>query len=529
MTSSKIVVVGSGPAGTAASWPLVEAGHDVQMLDAGIAALPSTPINRPTLAELRGGAPDAWRHLLKPDLSGLREVGDTSPKLRCAANAEFEKGYQESNQLFTSDYVAVGALAQGGLSNVWGAVTPVFDEADLTNFPFGLDALLPSYRAVADRIGISCGHDDPIVNGPDIPTQPPLPLAGVGAEVFERYRALEEGLSVRIARSRLAVLSEDKGARRGCDQGGGCLWGCPHSAVFNSAEEIAQLEQYPNFSFVSGKLVRSLTRKDGGGFSIQGVDRQAKSFFEHQSETVILAAGTLPSTRLVLSLLEKYGEPLPLATTPGFAAAYCLPSHLLRPLPELQTGVPQLTFRLGMEEGENAYAFGLMFNASTMSLPDLVAHLPLTRRGGTALMEALLPSLALVLCNLPSEYADCQISLERGEKRAADRLNVSGKYLSNFVTAAKNVRAGIARDFSRLGLYSLPGSAHLYPPGALNHHAGTLPMGGMTSKFGEVEGAPDLFVVDGSVLNGLPARNHTFTVMANADRIGRYLAARSAH
>jgi choline dehydrogenase-like flavoprotein len=41
-----------------------------------------------------------------------------------------------------------------------------------------------------------------------------------------------------------------------------------------------------------------------------------------------------------------------------------------------------------------------------------------------------------------------------------------------------------------------------------------------------VNGAPGLFVVDGAALPALPARHCTLTIMANADRIGRALAAR---
>ncbi len=38
--------------------------------------------------------------------------------------------------------------------------------------------------------------------------------------------------------------------------------------------------------------------------------------------------------------------------------------------------------------------------------------------------------------------------------------------------------------------------------------------------------AKGLFVADGSVLNRLPAKSHTLTIMANAERIGRAVAAR---
>jgi len=56
------------------------------------------------------------------------------------------------------------------------------------------------------------------------------------------------------------------------------------------------------------------------------------------------------------------------------------------------------------------------------------------------------------------------------------------------------------------------------------HYAGTVPMradpeGHQATHEGEVRGLPGVFVVDGSALPSLPAKAHTLTIMANADRI----------
>jgi choline dehydrogenase-like flavoprotein len=80
-----------------------------------------------------------------------------------------------------------------------------------------------------------------------------------------------------------------------------------------------------------------------------------------------------------------------------------------------------------------------------------------------------------------------------------------------------------------LGAYAVPGSLTLAAPGADAHAAGTLPMGGAgpagTDLAGAVAGLPGVHVVDGAALSDLPARHCTLTIMANADRIARLLAA----
>ena len=44
------------------------------------------------------------------------------------------------------------------------------------------------------------------------------------------------------------------------------------------------------------------------------------------------------------------------------------------------------------------------------------------------------------------------------------------------------------------------------------------------NRDGEVSASPGLYVVDGAALTRLPAKAHTLTIMANADRIARKLA-----
>jgi len=49
---------------------------------------------------------------------------------------------------------------------------------------------------------------------------------------------------------------------------------------------------------------------------------------------------------------------------------------------------------------------------------------------------------------------------------------------------------------------------------------------GETSRLGEVVGLEGVFVVDGACLPTLPGKPHTLVIMANADRIGKWIAKR---
>jgi choline dehydrogenase-like flavoprotein len=76
----------------------------------------------------------------------------------------------------------------------------------------------------------------------------------------------------------------------------------------------------------------------------------------------------------------------------------------------------------------------------------------------------------------------------------------------------------------RLGCAVPPGMSHVRPMGASAHYAGTLPMSKekrpyTTSESCQSHDFDNLFIVDGATYPFLPAKNVTFTLMANAMRV----------
>src|SRR5262245_4988232 len=72
MTTPDAIVIGSGPAGVSAAWPLLEAGWRIHMLDAGPAGEVAHAAESWTA--LRHN-PHQWRDLLGDDLGGLADRG----------------------------------------------------------------------------------------------------------------------------------------------------------------------------------------------------------------------------------------------------------------------------------------------------------------------------------------------------------------------------------------------------------------------------------------------------------------------
>lgn len=86
--------------------------------------------------------------------------------------------------------------------------------------------------------------------------------------------------------------------------------------------------------------------------------------------------------------------------------------------------------------------------------------------------------------------------------------------------ALKRVR----RALRKLGCIVPPGMSHIRPMGASVHYAGTLPMSRTSGEWTTTETCrsrdfENLFIVDSSTFPSLPAKNITFTLMANATRV----------
>ena len=520
----RVLVIGSGPAGVSAARPLVDAGVPVLLLEAGTAFLASPADGRPGLAELRQSTPRAWPHLLGEDLRALRGLQDASPRVRTTVGARGVEEFHRRNRLTAEGFTPVGIVARGGLGNIWGAGVSLFDDRDLAGGPISAVDLADAYHTVVRRIGVSGSQDDDMAayHGGDLPLDPPLTLSPGLELVLERYRSREH-LGLRLGRSRMAVLTRDRASRRACTYDHACMWGCSRRSVYNSALDLAELEQRSHFEVRDGCWVRSV-RRDGGVHVVSAVDQRSGEPVVFKAPLVILAAGALGSTRLVLDHLGRYGSERRLLSSPAAAAAWALPACFGRPLPDQAFGMAQLSFRMALPSEPTDDAFGSLFAADAVAASDLMAAMPLTGRGARTFLRALLPMLYLGLVYFPGEYSRNRIWIERRSGDEEPRLRIRGGFNDAFPALLRKTLRKIARDFRRLGLHLLPGSIRPLSPGSEVHYGGSLAMGEMTTRTGEVIGTKNLFVVDGSILARMPAKPPTLTIMANANRIGREIA-----
>ena len=520
-----LIVVGSGPAGVSVSFPLVEAGLRVLMVDGG--AVPSIGLPAGEFLAERFADPSQWRWMLGEDFHALSHPDALTPKLRTATLGYVFAGFLQANRIETEDFVGVGSLASGGLSNAWGCGVARLSPEELRTFPLLPAEIEDSYARVGRRIGISGGTDDDMTAyfGVDSVAAPPIPMDRLHQRLAAKYEARRARLArvgFRMGRSRIAVLSEDREHRHACDLSGTCLWGCRRRALYSAVDELPALERHPGFRLRRGFIVEQIVPGPDclavEGKGIAGRERLTAA-------RVVLAAGTLASTRLALAALQ-FDRAVPVLSCPNAAFLLWQPSMLGAPRTR-GLGLGQLSYALSVTD--SVVGFGSTFSTTGLPAAEFIRHLPLRKREGVALVRHLMSSCVVGNIFLPGD-----LSASRATLTTAGTLKVTGGQSARVPALMAEAARKLRRAYLALGAALLPTTFRPGPPGIDIHYAGTLPMRaapgpGETDARGALAGLEGLHIVDGAVLPALSEKSHTLTIMANADRIGRRLAKAITH
>lgn len=515
-----VIIVGSGPAGVSVTFPLVEAGLQVLMVDGG-----KTPVVHPPsmgFLESRYNDADQWKWMVGDDFRALREIGAVSPKLRTPTLGYVYEDFLSSNSINASGFVAVGSLASGGLSNGWGCGVARLSPKELTSFPFSSHSLDRSYEVVATRMGISGCCDDDLSDyfGVDSWGQPPVRMDLLHQSIIKRYEKYRNELvaaGFRLGRSRVAALSRRLGSRSACDLSGNCLWGCSRQSLYSASFDLERLRVFSGFRYEPGFLVKSITPAEGG-WAING--KRGVESLSVVARKIILAAGTLATTRLALGLLN-HRENVPLLSCPSGAFLLWIPAMLGEPrVPAF--GLGQLSFTLRINDQD--VVFGSTFGTTGIPVSEFLVHIPVGRRLGIDLLNAVLSSCLVGNLFLPGHLSASTASLCQDGS-----LSINGAHQPAVGDIMRQTECRLRKVFFRLGGLLIPRSFTVGLPGGDIHYAGTLPMkespvAGETNYMGELSGAPGIHIVDGAILPTISEKSHTLTLMANADRIGRELA-----
>ena len=247
-------------------------------------------------------------------------------KQRVPGLASCFAGFQEHYKVTVDGFHLLGSLSSGGLSGAWGAGVATFSDLETADWPVDRDELRKSYNRVTCRIGVHGVQQDPMTSvfGDMQNLQPPPPLnanARYILENAERQTATLERDGFRLGRARNAVITRETADRRACDLKATCLYGCASRSIYAARFDLEWLLKQPNVTYRALR-VTSIERT-ASGYQVRGRSDDGYEVAPIEAKNVVLAAGTVGSTALVLGLKKANGKKLRLLTAPQLRMQYC--------------------------------------------------------------------------------------------------------------------------------------------------------------------------------------------------------------
>ncbi len=281
-----VVVIGSGAAGGMVAWNLTRKGVNVMMLDAGE----------------KFSRRNFWTHVKPWEWRARVARGEHPPQFYVDVK---EQPYAwKDDQYF--DWVRV--WGRGGRTNVWGRVSLRYSDLDFAGperdgweipWPIRYQDVAPYYDRVEQLIGV-CGGADDQDSLPGSKFHLPPPALRCGEVSMQRAAA---SLGISVVNVRRAVNTNASRGHTPCHYCGACGRGCDVSAFLNSSDYLIDP------AFKTGKLsvrdnavvARVLVGDDGRANAVQYFDRRTGAEHSVRARVVIVAAGCVDSTRILLN------------------------------------------------------------------------------------------------------------------------------------------------------------------------------------------------------------------------------------
>jgi choline dehydrogenase-like flavoprotein len=539
------VVVGSGAAGGMAATELCLKGLKVLLLEAG-----------PKLDLVND-----FQHHKKPYEFAFR--GHIRPSEQAKYNYVVNEWNRPSfvNELehpYTGKkYAWVRARAVGGKTLHWGLVALRFSPRDFraasydgfgVNWPIAYEDVEPYYTRVEQMIGV-CGNADHLENNPDSHFLKPVPLtcpeavfrSAIHAKLPERH----------VIYGRSATATEPINGRAPCHYCGHCGRVCNVSASFSSAGVLLPIaEKTGNLTLRTNAVAwKILQDKEGKARSVLFVDRQTREPQEAFGKVIVLGAGAMESTRILLN--SKDGDyPNGLANSSGVLGKYfceqIMAGSIMGVVPKLRgrrssaddarpdgAGIYIPRFRNLQDKQPNFIrGYGFEGGGGSSEFPGFARKIP---GFGAGFKEEVKKNYAAVfsiggfgeVLARPENYVE--IDPEVRDAWGIPVLKFNIEWASNELAMARDMVDTQREMFQTAGIEVMTERTTSLPPGWSIHEAGTARMGddpkqSVVNKFNQCHDIKNLFVVDASSFVSSTEKNPTLTILMLAMRASDHIA-----
>jgi choline dehydrogenase-like flavoprotein len=299
------LVIGSGASGGWVAKEIAERGLTVLMLEAGPPRVPT-----------RDFTEHVWPYQLKfRGFGDQRRLLQTQPVQRlCYACDEYSHQFfvndLENPYTFPSDkpFMWIRGRQVGGKTFCWARESYRYSDNEFKaaskdgygeDWPISYKDLEPYYGLVESFIGVS-GSREGLTQMPDGQFLPAMELSCGG---LLAKKVIEQKFGWRVMPDRVANLTVEHRGRPACHYCDQCQRGCYTASYFNSPSvTLPAAARTGKLTLVSDAVVSHLLMdKTGRAEGVHFIDRVTHQHREAYARAVVVAAGALESTRILLN------------------------------------------------------------------------------------------------------------------------------------------------------------------------------------------------------------------------------------
>ncbi len=300
----KIAIIGAGPCGTAAAIPFLSYKDkiDVSIISSG------ESLYTDEIVSIQENIRNRDRKSQHEYIESINHLSKTliPKKLFFGSNKVYKE--IEDNLTKSSEVNYDISHSLGGLSNVWGATVTGISDNDLANFDYNNDISL-QFQILTKLFPIS-GYKDKIdsknsynINYNSIPLKYCFQAHKL-VDQYNKYYEIFEKNNLRIGYSKLAVNTNKGLNDNACDNSGLEMFGCHKNSIFNSIFFLKNIQNEINL--IENTLIEEITpEKESVILSCKTKDN---CITQLKFDYVIIAAGTINTSKLILKLLNKYNK-----------------------------------------------------------------------------------------------------------------------------------------------------------------------------------------------------------------------------
>lgn len=452
-----VVIIGSGPAGVHAAYPLIKAGIKVAIIDGGLDSKKQD------------------EDLNKSLYSSFRETSNAYNLVKKSSYA-FNKTYELLR--IKSKIEIIQTLAKGGLTEQWHGICDFFtnDELEVTGLP--------------------------------------------AEEIKKEY--IEVGKLIKLnSRGKLHPHSNLLlGIFRKKDNFNSILYQVPIAFSYRTSDTIDKLKRFKNFTYIPNQLV-SIAKDKGRYVEVESFGINSLLKLQTTADYVILAAGSINTTRIILRSLNLFNYKTTFLTKSHFLTACIQPNAFMKKVNLTEKPVGQLVISTRETNFGLGAFFVQLYKFNPKAIHKIIKTIPLPKFLSSPLLWFLVPTLMVADIRFPafeSKNKFCRLI----KRKDQDIMEISFAESGNEQEIHKREFRKVTKELNLLGLFHVK-STYDY---TTSHYAGGVPYRKKAEKIsvdinGKLHQTKRIYIADSASWTALPAKSPTLTIMANAARIGK--------